>query len=260
MEKSVLELSLQQKEKTADFFTVQDKDYGERLFVRDGESYKEVTKPQLEPVHIHKNRTYTTHTAEAFISYVGKYGDIREGIIFYSENGLIMFFSEKARDESVNLPFTLSLEVLTFLGPQNLKNFTQKDFVKTLDAFSSIVKDYASIVPNIERLQLKTTLEFDGDTSADTYTFIYQGPSGKQTGSIPKQINLRAPIFEGSKNIFDIKLDLEIKQPQDAKEKAICTLTCPMFDRIRREAVEAEVKDINEALTDWLFIQGKTKD
>lgn len=252
-----LKLKIEGTEKPADYFILPDKERGERYFVKDGHGYKEVTLASTAPVRPHENRIYTFTDTKSFISYVMQYGDFMEGIIFFNEKGVKMYFDEISRVEQVSLPFEKSLELRTFLGSGGSKAFTQKAFLKALEMFPKCVTDAASLIPNIERLQISSIVEFESNIDPHNLTFMYQDKAGKQTGTLPKRLELRLPYFEGSENNMIIVADIEIEKPKSETEKPIFTLTDPMAERTERDAVNAEVATISKALPTWMFIRHK---
>lgn len=239
-----------------DHISFKDGEHGERHFVRKGEGYEEVTKPLPEPVRIHRDRVYRLNDTESFIKYVGKYGNPKKGIIFCGENDLNMFFDEVSRAEKIHLPFSQSLEVMTFLGKTGTKEFTQKEFVKALETFPDVVEGGNILLPNVERLKIETEVNFESNIDQRDHVFMYKERDGSQTARIPKQIVLTLPFFERSSNQTLITADLEIERPRSENEKPKFTLVNPRHERTLREAFNAEVVLIKAALKDWTFVCG----
>ncbi len=230
--------------------------YGERHFVRSGDVYVEVTSERLTPVYAHRNRSYLIKDTNSFIAYVEKYGDPGKGIIFVDDSRIVMFFEERSRVENVVLPFKLSLEVKSFLGSHGATQFDQKEFVRVLETFPDVVKEHKTLLPVIERLKLEATMEFESNLDDRDHVFMYREKSGKQTARIPKRIVLMLPYFERSKCKTTIETDLEIRKPRNAEERPVFILTDPKHERTYREALEAEVGLIQEALKGWMFVYG----
>lgn len=242
-----------------DHISFKEAGYGERHFVRKGEGYEEVTKPLQEPVRVHKDRSYTVNDSDSFIGYVEEYGDKEKGIIFCGKDNIVMFFDEASRAEKVVLPFQPSLEIRSFLGDiAGSKRFTQKDFAKVLETFPDAVEGQKLLLPCVERLKIETQVEFESSLDERDHMFMYREKDGTQTARIPKQITLVMPFFERSKNKVTILADLDITRPRSADEKPVFTLTNPRHERTHREAIEAEVDGIRDALKGWMFIWGNT--
>lgn len=242
-----------------DYLEFVEEGYGKRHFVREGDRYKEVTNPKVTPVRVHKDRSYTTKDTESFIAYVDKYGNPKTGIIFCQDAGLEMYFDESSRTEKVILPFEYSLEYRTFFQRGNdERHFSQKEFVKALETFPDIIEGADLLLPNIERLKLEATVEFESNLDDRDHVFMYREKGGSQTARIPKQLILRLPVFEKAKNKMTVLADLEIQRPKSAEDKPVFILRDPRRERTIRTAMEAEVDTIKKALKNWMFVWGST--
>lgn len=245
-------------EKPEDYIKIDDKEYGERHFIREGEGYEEVTKPALNPVRVHADRNYQASEAGSFVKYVLGYGDREKGIIFFNDKGLTMFFNESSRVESVRLPLLSSLELRTFLGDMgNGRRFDQKAIVKAIETFPDVIDGGAIIRTYLEKLKLDTTIEFESDIDTRNHTFVYKEKTGSQTAEIPKQLRLYVPYFEGSANRVEVTVDLDIQRPKSADEKVSFSLTDPKAERTKRDALKLEIDTIQKALVGWMFVQGE---
>lgn len=246
-------------EKPEDYICVIDVEYGERHFVRDGAGYKEVTKPSKKPVRTHSDRSYVVSEAESFISYIERYGNPDDGIIFFNDAGLTMFFEENSRVESVRLPLKPSLELRVFLGDNATgKAFWQKDLVKAFEMFPEVA-DVKTILPYVEKLKLDINTEIESDVDPRNHVFVFKEKQGNQTANIPKQINFRMPYFEGSKVNLDILVDFEIRRPMQPPDKVTFVLGNPKAERTKRDAIKAEIEQIQAALGGWMFVQGEPR-
>lgn len=256
-EKKRFELSFGPTAIPKETFTIVDKVYGERYYVRKGEDYIEVTKPPVVPVRVHEDRSYIMNDSASFIDAVKKYGDKSAGIVFYDKSAITMFFSEDSRKESIRLPLALSLEFRSFLGGKE-KTFDQKGFLKTLETFPECVENVAVLIPMIEKVQLSTSIEFESNADPNNVTFIYQEKSGgNQTGRLPKKLTLTLPYFEGSENTVEIDADLEVTMPKEEGSKPLFKLVNIKHERTEREAIKSEINSLSENLYGWLFVNGK---
>lgn len=242
-----------------DNFTIIDKEYGERHFVRHGSHYEEVTKTPIKPVRTHADRQYSIRDTESFIAYVNRYGKDKDGIIFYNDKGLKMLFEESNRKEFVSLPFGSSLELRSFLGEYGTsKEFTQKQFFKVLETFSDCLGEQAKILlPSVERLRLDSQIEFESNIDPHDMIFTYKDKAGLQTTHIPKKLVLTLPYFEGSNILIDLAVDLEVSKPRNENDKPYFTLTDPKAERTERDALDEEINVIKDGLPEWMFVHGK---
>jgi hypothetical protein len=256
MEGQEIKLTLCGGKKPQDGFSINDKVYGERHFIREGDRYKEVTLPPLIPVRTLKDRSYTVTDSASFVSYVKRYGNPDEGIIFFNSTGVVMFFDEKNRVEKVSLPFAKSLELIAFLGNDNGKEFDQKRLAKTIETFPEVVADSDILLPCLTLLQMSKQVDFESNIDPHNHTFIYKDKSGDQTTRLPKQIVLNLPYFEGSVNKVNVLADFEVEMPTSAGAKPVFRLHNPRAERTEREAVEKEIETIKAELPGWMFVQG----
>lgn len=238
-------------------FIIQDNVYGNRYFVRDGDTYKEVTKDPVNPIRIHADRKYVMFDSASFIKAVGAYGDKTKGIIFYEKSQITMFFSEDSRKESITLPLSPSLEFISFLDGKE-KSFNQKDFFKLLETFPECVKDAATLLPMVEKVQLSTNIEFESNIDRENITFIYQEKTGgNQTGRLPKKLILEMPYFERSENKIKIEADFEVSMPRQEGAKPEFNLINVKHQRTERDALDMEITSLAAKLEGWLFVNGK---
>jgi len=244
-------------EKPADYLSIDDLLYGQRHFVRDGQTYKEVTKEPASPVRTLKDRNYSLYDTDSFTRYVEQYGNADTGIIFYTSSGLTMFLDEKNRVEQVTHHLTLSLEMRTFLSESGVrKEFSQKDLLKAIETFPEVVGDIDDLLPRLKLLQMSKVVDFESDIDPHNHTFIYKEKAGDQTTKLPKSIILTLPYFEGSENILEIAVDFEVEMPTSENAKPVFTLSNAKADRTKKEALEREIETIKERLSGWNFMQG----
>jgi hypothetical protein len=264
VEKKEVSLTVGDAVLPADQFTIQDKAYGERNFVRDGETYREVTKDPVVPVRTHSDRSYVMHDPASFISAVSKYGDKSKGIIFYNgahgQDGTLvtMFFEEDSRKESIKLPLAWSLEFKSFLNGKE-KAFDQKGFLKLLDTFPECVSSaVATLRPAVEKIELSTAIDFVSNLDTDNLTFIYQEKTGgNQTARLPKKLAIELPFYEGSSNKVTIIADLDVTMPKEEGAKPQFKLSNVKHERTERDALKSEIASLSAALAGWLFVNGK---
>lgn len=264
-EKQEVQLTVGKTVIPADFFTIPDKTYGERHFVREEQGYTEVTKDPVEPIRPHVDRLYVMHEPQSFIDAVNKYGDYKTGVIFYEllhggSGTITMLFDHDNRKEKIVLPLARSLEFRTFLaGPS--KEFSQKEFVKALNAFPECVKveDFTLFRGMAEKLEVSTTVDVESNVDRDNITLMFKATNNTQaTGRLPKKFKLALPFFEGSKNIVEIDVDLEIKTPRtETDEKPKFILANIKHERTEREALQLEIATMQATLKNWQFINGK---
>lgn len=255
-----------------DQFTIADKVYGDRHFVRKGEGYEEVTKPPVTPIRVHQDRTYIMSDAASFVTAIEKCGgDPKTGIIFYqgdygkNNTRITMFFDEKTRRESIVLPLTLSLEMQSFFNSDDLAGtgeFDQKSFLKLIDTFPECVSadsmTAAILRGNVEKMQLSTEIKFESNLDKDNLEFVYKEKTGgAQTGKLPKKLMLTLPYYEGSSNKIEIGVDLEVVMPKNEGEKPVFTITNIKHERTEREALKSEIESLGEELYQWVFCNGK---
>ncbi|GEM_PF-3963598 len=243
-------------DKVEDFITFEDKEYGQRYFIRDGQSYKEVTLPRVKPVYPHSTRRYHLMDTQSFIAAVRRYGNPETGIIFYNEHGITMFFDERSRAEKITLDFKPSLELLTFI-PEGEKVFTQKKFLKALESFPDGVENAMFVIAEIKKFRMEQIINFESEIEDGYHTFIYKEKEGRQTGKLPKHLTLRIPFFRESTIVREILCDLEIQKPKSADDKLQFTLIDPRFEYTKRDALRAEIEMIKSELNDWFFVYGE---
>lgn len=257
MDENELTLRLDGGAKYADFFVHNDPVYGSRLFVRDGETYKEQTNKAIEPVRCLNDRKYDVRESTSFVEYVKTYGNPAEGIVFYIEKGVTMFFDEKNRVERVHLPFGYSLELQAFLGAEGVKRtHAQKDFVKTIETFPDVVKGIDAVLPHLKLLTMSKQIVFESNIDPDNYTFVYREKGGDQSVNIPKQLTLIMPYIEGSEVKVEIVADLECEMPTGEGQKPTFILTDPRQKRTLKDVLKREIEVIKASLAGWMFVQG----
>ena len=243
-------------DKAEDFITFEDKEYGQRYFIRDGASYREVTLPRVKPVFPHTTRRYKLMDTQSFIAAVRRYGNPETGIIFYNEHGITMFFDERSRAERITLNFEPSLELLTFI-PEGYKFFTQKEFLKALESFPEGIENSLFVIAEVKKFRMEQIINFESEIEDGYHTFIYKEKEGRQTGKLPKHLKLKIPFFRESKIVMEIWCDLEIKKPKSADDKLLFKIVDPRFEYTKRDALKAEIEMIKSELKDWFFVYGE---
>lgn len=245
------------KDSPEDIIKFTDGDFGERTFLRQGEGYREVSSDKtLEKKNFHRNRRYTFTDLQSFITYCGLYGDPKQGIIFYNPSEVIMYLGEKNREESVQYNFTLSQELMLFLGREGKsRSFFQKDLYKCLSSYPESFEP-ADIVPKIRSLKISASIEIQSEIGDSEHKFLFQEKNGKQTCSLPKEVVLEIPYFDGSKHIIKIKTGLEVIKPQSSDEKVTFVLENTYYDKIKAEALKQEIDFMKHELNEWTFLKG----
>lgn len=245
----------------ADMLMYVDPERGQRCFVRKGSEYQEVTKDPKEPLWVHKLRDHAMRDAESFVAFVKQYGDPKKGSVFYSSGAgerftVTMFFDAMNREESVELTFSRSLELQTFLGKGPGAIMNQKQFLKTLETFPECIESVTAIRAMVERLQMSKEIKFESNLDPDNLTFIYSEKGGQQEGKLPKKIMLTLPFFEGSENRIRIEVDLDVEMPKSEGDKPSFKLENVKHARTERDAVKAEIDSMKQKLSGWLFLNG----
>lgn len=248
-------------DRTEDHISFLDETRGRtRHFIRNDESYMEVTDSLLEPERFHKDRSYGVGDMNSFVTYVHKYGDSKDGIIFYSSAGLFMFFDEKNRVETVTLNFKKSIELEAFLYTDGIeRSFDQKSFAKLIETFPECIEDHQALLPNVQHIKMDATVDFESKIDDTDHIFLYKEKGGTQTAKLPKRIMLILPYFEGSENKVTIQADLEVYRPKSEDERLRFTLSNPRYQATEREAIELEVSTAKKALSKWFFVKGASR-
>lgn len=260
-EKQEVELIAKTKEIPIDVFTIDDILYGERHFIRNGENYKEVTKEPKSPVLIHKERDYEVKGTDSFIEYVEEYGVATDGIIFYTDSGVKMYFDESARTDKVSVAFRKSMELVALLdGKQEGKSFTQKEFVEVLETYPEVLgEDNELLIANLGNIKITKDTNVESNIEPGKIKFMYEEIRGTQSTTIPDRFKLTMPFLENGE-LMDIDVKLEVEVPNANNERLQFKLTCPKFTRYTLEAVEKEIAKIKEKLTGWHFIYAEDKE
>ena len=253
-----------------DHFTIEDKERGELHFVRNGETYKEVTKDRHEPFRVHQDREYTMSDSESFVKAIRKCkADPAKGIIFYyghigqNNTTVTMLFDETNRKEKITLPLKTSLEIKAFFNdPKDPGQgiFDQKAFLKLIDTFPECVAidDFPIFRAMVEKIKLSTKIDFESNVNADALVFYYQETTGgDQTGRLPKKLTLRLPFYEGSRVKMELDVELEITKPKTAEEKPAFKLINVKHERTEKSALTAEIATLQLELEGWEFVNGK---
>lgn len=243
-----------------DFFIVEDKVEGKRLFVRKGDSYEEKTTTEsLAPSKYYSPKQYDFKDLLSFMEYCKKYGDDKKGVIFYNSNGITMFFDENNREESIKYAFGYSHQLMSFLGGLGEKRqFTQKEFFKCLGTYPECL-EAKDLVYKIKNLKISATVEIRSEIGEADHTFLYQEKTGKQTCSIPKDLILNLPYFKGSAHNLTLNVALEVIRPQSAEDKVLFILENTYRVKALEAAIKLEIDHVKTELPKWSFFFGTTK-
>lgn len=240
-----------------DLLNFKDGDLGERFFIRNGESYKEVTTDKtLLKKNYHRNKQYHFRDLLSFIDYCNEYGEPTEGIIFVNPQRITMYLNEENREEYVRYEFSYSQELILLLGRDGQsKSFSQKDLHKCLSSYPASFEP-TDILPKIQSLKISSKIDIQSEIGDNEHKFLFQERGCNQTCALPKEIILEIPYFEGSNYVTKIKTGLEIIKPQSSDEKVRFVLENTYFEKAKTEALELEINFLKDELKGWNFFKG----
>lgn len=138
------------------------------------------------------------------------------------------------------------------------RGMSQKDFVSFLkNRTPEEFPDAEMLLAMIQ--QFKFATEIIGDFVYDdnnNITCMFKTKTGEDTTKVPSQFEIYSPMFQGSDYVYEMEIELEIGLPRDEKTKPFFILTCPKYNRYKKDATNREFEKLRKALPDHLILLG----
>lgn len=205
---------------------------------------------------------HTADSTDSLIALVRSKGVEPNTVISYNESGIKAILDDTVKDRSqdrINYSFKFSQQyqewqkILT-----NGSAFDQRDFIKFLQRREpGEIEGIETLIVNLQNFKYVININADFSRENDqNYTFMIK--VGETEGSIklPQLITANIEVFNESKFIQPMELELEVYKPKTEGEKPAFGLHCPKLQRYLKAAVNFEIEHLKTELDGYLIVAG----
>jgi len=229
----------------------------ERVLIRDGATYREISDTPPEHHHVYRPIRWTSPSLHDFARLVHKYAHVKTALIFHTDKAILCCMDHTDRRETITHPIKHSLE-WTHLAATD-QDIKQKALVNILESFPHVLGDNTLLLATLTSITMKKDVAITSDIDRDRINLSYTSTAGAQVVALPRQIMLRMPVFEGGDIItVPVKLDIENDIPS-GKDGITFSLSVPTRPRLVIEALALYKQRLTELLPDpWMVVEGET--
>jgi len=226
---------------------------GDALTVRHGEAPKPF---------VYDGFKHTADSTDSMIALVKSKGMQPNVVIAYSEKGIKAILDDTVKDriqDRINYEFKYSQQYQEWEKILTKGSaFDQRDFIKFLQ------RRETGEIEGIEQLivilqQFKYVINIEGDFTREddqNYTFMTKFKEAEGSVKLPKLITANIEVYNESKFIQPMELELEVYKPKGEGEKPLFALTCPKLQRYLKAAVNFEIEHLKTELDGYLIVAG----
>lgn len=226
---------------------------GDALTVRHGEAPKPF---------VYDGFKHTADSTDSMIALVKSKGMQPNVVIAYSEKGIKAILDDTVKDRSqdrINYEFKYSQQYQEWEKILTKGSaFDQRDFIKFLQRREpDEIEGIESLIANLQNFKyaINTAADF---SRADDQNYTFMIKIGEVEGSVklPQFLTANIEIYNESKFIQPIELELEVYKPKSEGEKPLFGLTCPKLQRYLKAAVNFEIEHLKNELEGYLIVAG----
>lgn len=226
---------------------------GDALTIRHGEAPKQF---------VYDGFKHTADSTDSLIALVKSKGVQPNVVIAYNEKGIKVILDDTVKDRTqnrVHYEFKYSQQyqewakILT-----DGKAFDQRDFIKFLQRREpGEIECVEALIVNLQNFKYATNIDADFSRVNDqNYTFMIKIGEVEGSVKLPQLILADIEVYNESKFVQLMELELEVYKPKGEGEKPLFALHCPKLQRYLKAAVNHEIEHLKAELPDYLIVAG----
>lgn len=226
---------------------------GDAITIRRGEAPKIFTYDGFK--HI-------ADSTDSLIALVKSKGVKPNTVIAYNETGIKVILDDTVKDRSqdrVNYEFKFSQQYQEWAKILTKGSaFDQRDFIKFLQRRElGEIEGIEALIANLQNFKYVTNINADFSRENDqNYTFMVKIGEAEGSIKLPQLITANIEVYNESKFIQPMELELEVHKPTSEREKPAFGLHCPKLQRYLRAAVNFEIEHLKNELEGYLIVAG----
>lgn len=226
---------------------------GDTLNIRNGKA------PEI---YVYEGFHHQVDSTDSLIALVKAKAVQPNTVISYNDVGIKVILDDAVKDRNqdrITYNFKYSQQynewkkILT-----NGAVFDQKEFIKFLQRREpNEILDMEKLVIALQQFKYVTNIEGDFSRADDqNYTFMIKVGEAEGSIKLPQLITANIEVYNESKFIQPMELELEVYKPKAAGEKPGFALTCPKLERYLKAAVNFEIEHLKNELDGYLIVAG----
>lgn len=226
---------------------------GDTLNIRRGEA------PQI---FVYDGFKHIADSTDSLIALVKSKGVQPDTVIAYNEKGIKAILDDTVKDRSqdrVHYEYKYSQQYREWEKILTSGNaFDQRNFIKFLQRREpGEIEGIEALLVSLQNFKYVTNIDADFSRVNDqNYTFMIKVGEAEGSIKLPQLITANIEVFNESKFIQPMELELEVYKPKGEGEKPMFALTCPKLQRYLKAAVNFEIEHLKNELEGYLIVAG----
>ncbi|MBU7006337.1 hypothetical protein [Phosphitispora fastidiosa] len=221
-----------------------------------------IRKQSLPTPFVFGGQQYTLTSIDAIAQLVLSKGSKEKTVILFSEGGIKIILDDTIQyrpQDTARFSFETSDEVDEWFQFARNNRISQKEFVDFLRKREMFeVSNSDELLTKIQNLKVATEIVGDFNYDDNNNVSVMLKIKDKETAiRLPREIDVNIPVLKNSDNRYYLKFDLELFKPKEENEKPYFTLACSNYNKVHRQAVEAEIRILKSLLPDYLILTSK---
>jgi len=205
---------------------------------------------------------HTVDSTDSLITLVRSKGVQPNTVISYNEKGIKAILDDTVKDRNqdrINYEFKFSQQYLEWEKILVKGSaFDQRDFIKFLQRREpGEIEGIEALIVSLQNFKYVTNINADfSRENEQNYTFMIKIGEAEGSIKLPQLITANIEVYNESKFIQPMELELEVYKPKSEGEKPLFALTCPKLQRYLKAAVNFEIEHLKNELEGYLIVAG----
>lgn len=213
-------------------------------------------------IFVYDGFRHTADSTDSLIALVKEKGAKPNVVIAYNEKGVKAILDDTVKERqqdriAYEYKFSQQYQEWERILTKGIA-LDQKEFIKFLQRREpGEIENIEALIVGLQQFKYVTNIAADFSRADDqNYTFMIKIGEAEGSIKLPQLITANIEVYNESKFIQPMELELEVFKPKSEGEKPMFALTCPKLQRYLKAAVNFEIEHLKSELEDYLIVAG----